>query len=179
MSQWEVSDDEQDNVPITQLLRADKPEGRGYRKDNSEWGKRMERQLGQIEWRQQANEGANEPHVIPFIPGIKMMSDREATECARFGEVLRWSEDEEKIPEMFVKGHGNLGKMVAKFFETVLHIGVVTEVIPRRKGFYYKVTYGDGDQEDMDEGELIYSIELKQKKTPVKKYSMRQWLKKT
>ncbi len=78
------------------------------------------------------------------------MSDREATECARFGEVLRWSEDEEKIPEMFVKGHGNLGKMVAKFFETVLHIGVVTEVIPRRK--------------DMDEGELIYAIELKQKK---------------
>ena len=28
MSQWAVSDDEQDNVPITQLLRADKPEAR-------------------------------------------------------------------------------------------------------------------------------------------------------
>ena len=41
----------------------------------------------------------------------------------------------------------------------------MTEVIPRRKGFYYKVTYGDGDQEDMDEGEL-----KKKKKTPVKKY---------
>jgi hypothetical protein len=40
----------------------------------------------------------------------------------------------------------------------------VTEVIPRRKGFYYKVTYGDGDQEDMDEGELIYAIALKEKK---------------
>ncbi len=92
------------------------------------------------------------------------MSDREATECAQFGEVLRWSEDEEKSPELFVKGHGNLGKIVAKFFETVLHIGIVTEVIPRRKGFYYKVTYGDGDQEDMDEGELIYAIALKEKK---------------
>jgi hypothetical protein len=76
--------------------------------------------LGQIERRQQANEGANLPHVIPFIPGLKLMSDREATECARFGEVLRWSEDEENNPEMFVKGHGNLGKIVAKFFETVL-----------------------------------------------------------
>jgi hypothetical protein len=102
MSQWAVSDDEQDNVPITQLLRADKLETRGHRKDNSEWGKRMERQLGQIERRQQANEGANIPHVIPFIPGIKPMSDREATECAQFGEVLRWSEDEEKIPARIV-----------------------------------------------------------------------------
>ncbi len=29
---------------------------------------------------------------------------------------------------------------------------------------YYKVTYGDGDQEDMDEGELIHAIALKEKK---------------
>ena len=34
-----------------------------------------------------------EPHVIPFIKGIKMMSEREADECARHGEVLRWSPD--------------------------------------------------------------------------------------
>jgi hypothetical protein len=53
---------------------------------------------------------------------------------------------------------------VAKFFETVLHVGIVTEVIHRRKGFYYKVTYGDGDQEDMDEDELIYAMQLKEKK---------------
>jgi hypothetical protein len=93
------------------------------------------------------------------------MSEREADECARHGEVLRWSSesDEEKIPDLFVKGHGNLNKMVAKFFGTVLHVGVVTEVIPRRKGFYYKVTYGDGDQEDMDDEELVYAIELKDK----------------
>jgi hypothetical protein len=77
---------------------------------------------------------------------------------------LRWSEDEDKVPELFVKGHGNFGKNVAKFFETVLHVGTVTEVIPRRKGFYYKVTYGDGDQEDMDEEKLIYAMELKEKK---------------
>ncbi len=53
---------------------------------------------------------------------------------------------------------------MAKFFETVLHVGIVTEVISRRKGFYYKVRYGDGDQEDMDEDELIYAIQLKEKK---------------
>jgi hypothetical protein len=33
------------------------------------------------------------PHVIPFIKGIKMMSEREADECARHGEVLNWSPD--------------------------------------------------------------------------------------
>jgi hypothetical protein len=36
-----------------------------------------------------------EPHVIPFIRGIRLMSDREATEVARHGEVLRWSSDED------------------------------------------------------------------------------------
>ncbi len=36
-----------------------------------------------------------EPHGIPFIPCIKLMSEREATEMARHGEVLRWSSEEE------------------------------------------------------------------------------------
>ncbi len=75
------------------------------------------------------------------------MNSREADECAQFGEVLRWSEDEADGQEIFVKGHVNLGKIVAKFFDRVLHVGIVTEVIPRRRDFYYKVTYGEGDQE--------------------------------
>ena len=37
-----------------------------------------------------------EPHRIPYVKGIKLMSDREATECARHGEVLRWSSDSDK-----------------------------------------------------------------------------------
>jgi hypothetical protein len=37
-----------------------------------------------------------EPHRIPCVKGIKLMSDREATECARHGEVLRWSSDSDK-----------------------------------------------------------------------------------
>jgi hypothetical protein len=36
-----------------------------------------------------------EPHVIPFIPGIRMMSYREAQEMSSHGEVLRWSSDED------------------------------------------------------------------------------------
>jgi hypothetical protein len=103
----------------------------------------MEKQLGQIERRQQAKEGGSNPTVIPFIPGIKSMSEREADECAQFGEVWRWSEDEADGQDIFVKGHVNLGKKVAKFFDRVLHVGIVTEVIPRRRDFFYKVTYGD------------------------------------
>jgi hypothetical protein len=38
-----------------------------------------------------------QPHVIPFIKGIKMMSEREADECARHGEVLNWSPDSEEM----------------------------------------------------------------------------------
>ena len=87
------------------------------------------------------------------------MSEREADETAKFGEVLRWSEDEAEGQEISVKGHVNLGKIVAKFFDRVLHVDIVTKVIPRRRDFYYKVTYGDGDQEDMDEAELLYAME--------------------
>ncbi len=31
-----------------------------------------------------------EPHVIPFTKGLRLMSEREADECARHGEVLTW-----------------------------------------------------------------------------------------
>ncbi len=36
-----------------------------------------------------------EVHVVPYIKGLRMMSDREATEMAQRGEVLRWSSDSE------------------------------------------------------------------------------------
>ena len=40
-------------------------------------------------------------HVVPYIKGIRTMSDREATECAQHGEVLRWSsESEGEVAEM-------------------------------------------------------------------------------
>jgi hypothetical protein len=37
-----------------------------------------------------------EPHRIPFIRGIKMMSSREAEEMSAHGEVLRWSTDSDR-----------------------------------------------------------------------------------
>jgi hypothetical protein len=45
-----------------------------------------------------------EVHSIPFKKGIKMMSEREADECAEHGEVLRWSRPtdsgEDQYPQM-------------------------------------------------------------------------------
>ena len=35
------------------------------------------------------------PRENPYPKGIPMMSEREADECAKFGEVLRWSSDSE------------------------------------------------------------------------------------
>ena len=164
ISEWRVSDDEEDLVPITQLLATDKQQVAVHRKDNSEWGKRMEKQLSQIERRQQAKERGSKPTIIPIIP-----CESEATDMSKNGEVLTLSEfllseDKSEVENIFVKGHVNLGKKVAKFFETVLYEGTVSEIIPRRRDFYYKVTYVDGDQEDMDEEELIYAMELEKKK---------------
>ncbi len=36
-----------------------------------------------------------EVHVVPYVKGLRLMSDREATEVAQHGEVLRWSSDSE------------------------------------------------------------------------------------
>ena len=152
ISEWRVSDDEEDSVPISQLLVADKEKVRGHRKDNSEWGKRMEKELGRIEKRQQAP-------AKTIGTGI----DEEAIENKVNEDILTGS-DEESIPILFQKGHSNLGRACAKFFEAVLHHSKVTEVIPRRKGYFYKITYEDGDQEDMDEDELIFAIQLRAKK---------------
>jgi hypothetical protein len=87
ISEWGVSDDEEDLVPITKLIATDKQPVRGHRKDNSEWCKRKEKHLGQIERRQQAKEGSSNPTVIPFIPCIKLMSEREKDETTMFAWV--------------------------------------------------------------------------------------------
>jgi hypothetical protein len=94
ISEWRVSDDEEDLLPISKVLVAGKHKVRGHRKDNSEWGKRIKRQLGQIEKRQTTQAEAIMENVIPFMPGLKTMSAREADEVAKHGEVLRWSEED-------------------------------------------------------------------------------------
>jgi hypothetical protein len=87
--------------------RTSKPVETGHRKDNTEWGKRMERQLGEIEKRQKSvetNQNTSDEDYLPIASflgtvrngkGIKLMGEREADEMAKFGEVLRYSSDSE------------------------------------------------------------------------------------
>jgi hypothetical protein len=77
--------------------RASKPVETGHRKDNTDWGKPMERQLAQIE-KKQASVETNETTAtsdeddVPIASflgterngkGIKLMSEREADETAK------------------------------------------------------------------------------------------------
>jgi hypothetical protein len=71
----------------------------GHRKDNSEWGKRMEKTLAEIEKRQERQTETETIRDNPYPNGIYIMSEREANECARFGEVLRWSSESEDETE--------------------------------------------------------------------------------
>jgi hypothetical protein len=52
-------------------------------------------------------------------------------------------------------------------FERVWHIGKITEVIPKRKGFLYSIAYEDGGTEDMDDRECQCALELHYKKESV------------
>ena len=99
-----------------------------HRKDNSEWGKSMEKKLGDMEKRNAFGSQANVPlcQSPPSLksvsdssddednrpihetitkkgnvipPTIRLMSYREACETAEFGEVQRWSSDDgDEIP---------------------------------------------------------------------------------
>jgi hypothetical protein len=52
----------------------------------------------------QADKKDTQVHVVPYRKGIKLMSEREADECAQFGEVQRWSTDSEEDGAPEVEG---------------------------------------------------------------------------
>jgi hypothetical protein len=115
-----------------------------HRKDNSEWGKRMEKQLAEIERRQQAKEGGisdNPPAVsedeedsVPIsqllgkdkdeddsVPISQLLGKDKAKEVPALASVTELYVDTDvELPPLFQKGHSNLDKTVAKFFDKVL-----------------------------------------------------------
>jgi hypothetical protein len=175
--------------------RASKPVETGHRKDNVEWGKRMERQLEQIEKRQKSvetNHNTSDEEDLPIASflgtvrngkRIKLMSEREADEMAKFGEVIRYSSDseggaepitqtrlsEKKRKEKDGETKGNtefIGVKVARDFGKQ---GIVFgEIVAlefdsgdeAKEDPFYVVKYSDGDQEDLDRKELSYTLEL-------------------
>jgi hypothetical protein len=74
-------------VPLVPPRRTD------HRKDNAEWGKRMERELGQIEKRQELEQNNVTTQKGPRH--LKTTSERQADEMSRHGGVQRGSSDSE------------------------------------------------------------------------------------
>ena len=157
----------------------------------------MERQLGQIEKRQnsvgtidssslsKSSDNDDEPIVHQIPNYLKMLSEREADEMAKFGEVQTFSSDSEgdevpiyetlahalkesavEIAEPSNKHAEMIGKRVAKdfgslgvFLGTVMNVEYDSDDSTHRVPFYV-VQYTVGDREDLNESELEYSMEL-------------------
>ncbi len=76
------------------------------------------------------------------VPISQLLGKDKAKEVRALGDVTELYVDTDvELPPLFRKGHSNLDKTVAKFFDKVLHFGTVTEVIPKRRGYYYGITY--------------------------------------
>jgi hypothetical protein len=61
--------------------------GVGHRKDNAEWGKRMEKTLAQMDKRKEAKQ------TKARVPQLRSLSEQEANEMAQTGDVTNWSSD--------------------------------------------------------------------------------------
>jgi hypothetical protein len=119
------------------------------------------------------------PFVNPYPKGIKLMSEREADECGKHGEVLRWSSDSErddvpitatlkavkdKVEAVMPQGEEAVGAGIARDFGKDLGVfkGQVAHVEAVRRRHVYHVKYEDGDSEDFDEEEYKYAYDLRQ-----------------
>ncbi len=116
----------------------------------------------EVDWTTPISEWAVSEGEDDCVPISQLIGKDKAKEVQALGNVTELYVDAE-LPPLFQKGHYNFDKKVAKFFDKVLHFGTVTEIILRRKGFYYSITYKDGDKEDMDDDELQYALELNHK----------------
>jgi hypothetical protein len=175
--------------------RPSKPVQTGHRKDNAEWGKRMERQLAQIKKNQisvVANDNSPNVGTENNGKGVQLNSQTEADEIARFGEVLRCSSDSEgdeepitqsllllsKTKETIAKTNeetkGNtefIGVKVARDFgKQGVFLGEIVALEydsgdEAKNHPFYVVRYTDGDQEDYDGKELSRALELYYKTT--------------
>ncbi len=153
------------------------------------------RQLGQIEKRQKSvetNPNTSDEEDLPIASflgtvrngkGIKLMSEREADEMAKFGDVVRYSSDSEGGEESITKTRLSMKKSKEKDGETKGNTEFIGAKVARdfgKQGIFfgeivalefdsddeakedpfYVVKYTDGNQEDLDGKELSYALEL-------------------
>ena len=116
-----------------------------HRKDNSEWGKRMEKELAAIEKRA----------LEKTKPGN--MEDNHET------DIDQDSDDDRPITQTLLRDQPNFGLLsigteVMKQFETGLFLGTVKGYF--KKEDLYKIEYSDGDIEDFNKEEYIRAYQL-------------------
>ena len=116
-----------------------------HRKDNSEWGKRMEKELAAIEKR------ALEKTQLGNSEGSKETESGQDSDDER-PIVQTLNKDQPKF------GLLSIGTEVMKQFESGLFIGTVKGYF--KKEDLYKIEYSDGDIEDYDKAEYIYAYQL-------------------
>jgi hypothetical protein len=141
----------------------------------------MEKELGQIEKRQELEQ--NKVTTLKGPRHLKMMSEREADEMSRHGEVQRRSSDSEgnEVPisqtlqtepdssttiQNSVQHVEAVGIKVAKdfdshgvYFGSVLSVEYDSDDEKKAKPFYC-VKYSDDDTEDLNEDEFGFAREL-------------------
>jgi hypothetical protein len=156
--------------------------GRRHRKDNSEWGKRMEKELAQIEKRSEVAVQKTARRQIHLDSG------RETDEISKTGDVITYvsespvtmtttmvletveANDEAKALDtgsVHIPIHNAaVGKKIAKDFgKQGIFFGEVQSVEydsddAEHKAPFYVVDDTDGDKEDFNEQELDYGCEL-------------------
>jgi hypothetical protein len=156
--------------------------GRRHRKDNSEWGKRMEKELAQIEKRSEVAVQKTARRQIHLDSG------REKDMISKTGDVITYvsespvtmtttmvlptveSNDEAEdldTGSVHIPIHNAaVGKKIAKDFgKQGIFFGEVQSVEydsddAEHKAPFYVVVYTDGDKEDFNEQELDYGSEL-------------------
>jgi hypothetical protein len=157
------------------------PRRTGHRKDNAEWGKRMERELGQIEKRRELEQNKVTTQKVPRH--VKTTSDKQADEMSRQEELERGGSDSEgdelpiaktlqTEPDSLISTNNSVqhleavGTKVAKefgslgvYFGSVLSKEYDSDDDDRAKPFYC-VKYTDGDTEDLNESEFGFAREL-------------------
>ena len=171
------SDDDEDNVPFsalkTVITNADKPQPIEY--------------VGEV-WKDKASpfvlitDTEEEVSEAQRRPGhLRMLSEREADETAKFGEVLRWSSDSDgdEVPIMqtlmralkeptkdVVVEHKDIGMKIARdfgvkgvFVGKVVAVEYDSEDVDKIEDIYV-VEYTDGDREDINKEELGYANEF-------------------
>jgi hypothetical protein len=116
-----------------------------HRKDNSAWGKRMEKELTAIEKR---------------AADKTKLGNSEGSKQTESGQD---SDDERPIVQTLDKGLPKFGLLsigteIMKQFESGLFVDTVKAY--DRKEDLYKIEYSDGDREEFDKEEFIYAYQL-------------------